>query len=82
MELAPRAVTLTSVEAEDYNSLFAPQELLVVGGVNGEPQAAIANITTPETFADLAAARTAVAATDAKVNAILGALRGAGIIAT
>lgn len=46
-------------------------------------QAAIANINTPGgTFADLAAAQTAVAATNSKVNAILAALRSAGIIAS
>lgn len=45
-------------------------------------QAAIANINTPGTFADLAAAQTAVTATNSKVNAILAALRSAGIIAS
>lgn len=79
----PYPVILSS--AEEWNGVGGPQPLVVIGGVNDaiEPEAAIANITAdPGVLADLAAARTAITATNNKVNAILAALRAANIIAT
>lgn len=81
MAFAPKPVILTSVDSEDYESSLAPQELLVVGGVNSaiEPQPAIANITTAD-GSDAETTQALANATKAKVNQILVALRNAGII--
>ena len=77
-----KPVTITAVDAEDYSG-FTPQPLVVVGSIPGgvDEQSAIANIAT----ADATDEATAVAlanATKAKVNAILAALRSAGVIAS
>lgn len=78
--LPPYPITLTSVAADDYEG-NTPQPFVVVGdAVIPEPQPAIANAATAGAFADLAAANTAHNALVAKVNAILAALRNAGIL--
>lgn len=89
MALAPKPVKLTQVSAANYEGAGDPQPLVVVdnGGTAGEAglvttQAAITNITAdPGALADLAAARTAITNSNNKINAILTALRAAGVIA-
>lgn len=86
---APKPVKLTQVSAAAYEGSGDPQPLVVVdsGTAAGEAglvttQAAIANMTAdPGALADLAAARTAITATNTKINAILAALRSAGVLA-
>ena len=81
----PKPITLTQIAAEDYQGAGEPQPLVIVGGdITGiDPQAAIADLgATPASFADLAAARTAVNENRLKINAILAALRAAGVIAS
>lgn len=80
----PKPVTLTQIPAEDYQGAGEPQPLVIVGGdITGiDPQPAIANqATVGGDFATLAAATTAHNSLVAKVNAILAALRAAGVIA-
>jgi hypothetical protein len=73
MALAPKPVTLTQVDAVDYEGAGEPQPLVVVGDVPGavEPQPAIADL----------AGGADLPTTVTKVNAILAALRAAGVIA-
>lgn len=87
MALAPKPITLTSVTKAAYEGSGDPQPFVVVdsGAAAGEAglvttQPAIAN-QGALTVADIAAAQTAVNALVAKVNAILVALRAAGVIA-
>lgn len=80
---SPKPVTLTSITAANYKGDGDPQPLVVVGPGAVSRQAAIANQAAPAaTLADLAAARTELAAHATKINAILAALRSAGIINT
>ena len=82
MALDPKPVTLTQIPAEDYEGAGAPQPLVIVGGdiTDIDPQPAIAN-QGALTVGDIAAAQTAVNALVTKINAILAALRAAGVIA-
>lgn len=82
----PKPIILTQSPTNPEAPL-APQPFVVVAGATAgsvgvvTKQAAIANITAdPGALADLAAARTAITATNTKINAILAALRAAGII--
>lgn len=85
MAFDPKPVRLTTVATNP--SAFDPEPLVVVSpataGAAGlvTKQAAIANLAAdPGVLADLAAARTALTTTNTKINAILAALRSAGII--
>lgn len=78
----PRPVSLTQVSAASYTGAFNPEPLVVVGGGIIDPQPAIANQSAAASpFADLTAAATAHNSLVTKVNAILAALRSAGVIA-
>lgn len=88
MALAPKPITLTSVTKAAYEGSGDPQPFVVVdnGAAAGEAglvttQPAIANQANAGTLADLTAAQTAINSVTAKVNAILVALRAAGVIA-
>lgn len=77
----PRPVTITQMDAADYDGVFTPEPLLVVGDIGAfDPQPAIANIATAD-GSDPATTQALANATKAKVNAILAALRAAGVIA-
>ena len=85
---APKPVKLTQISATAYKGAGDPQPLVVVdsGSAAGEAglvttQAPIANQANAGTLADLAAAQTAINTLTAKVNAILAALRSAGVLA-
>ena len=79
----PKPVTLTQIPEGEYEGAGAPQPLVIVGGdITGiDPQAAIANVGTADAT-DGATAATLANANKAKINAILAALRAAGVIAT
>lgn len=80
----PRPVRLTTVATNP--SAFDPEPLVVVApataGTAGlvTRQPAISNQANAGTLADLAAAQAAINTLTAKVNAILAALRNAGIL--
>lgn len=84
MALAPKPVTLTSGANPSPGN--DPEPLVVVSGATAgsvgvvTKQAAIANQAAAGTLADLAAAQTAINAVTTKLNAVLAALRAAGII--
>lgn len=84
MAYDPKPITLTQ-SATNPGAPYDPQPFVVVtGGSAGSvgvvtKQAAIAN-QGALTVSDIATAQTAVTALVSKVNAILGALRSAGII--
>ena len=82
---AAKPVTLTT--GANPNPGLAPEPLVVVSGAGAgsvgvvTKQAAIAN-QAALTVTDIATAQTAVNALTSKVNAILAALRAAGVIAS
>lgn len=84
----PKPVTVTQITTANYEGAADPQPLVIVGAGNvGQAglitkQSAIANQANAGTLADLAAAQAAINSLTAKVNAILGALRSAGVITT
>lgn len=78
---SPKPVTLTSVTAANYKGDGDPQPLVVVGPGAVTRQAAIANQPAATLPADLAGVQTQLQSLTTKVNAILVALRNAGIIA-
>lgn len=79
----PKPVTLTQIDAADYEGAGDPQPLVIVGDVPaGTPQAAIANAQTYGTFTILEEATNAVNDLSEVINDILAALRSAGIIAS
>lgn len=84
---APKPVKLTQISASALRSAGDPQPLVVVdsGTAAGEAglvttQAAIAN-QGALTVTDIATTQTAVNALVSKINAILAALRSAGVLA-
>lgn len=83
----PKPIKLTQITAANYDGAAEPQPMVIVGAGNvGQTalvtkQSAIANQANAGTLADLAAAQTAINSLTAKVNAILAALRSAGVIA-
>lgn len=58
MALAPKPVTLTQVDADDYDSALAPQPLVVVGEIPVPAGDVVALTPVPASFADLAAVQT------------------------
>lgn len=71
---APKPITLTQIESGAYDSDYAPEPFVIVGGdvLGIDPQPAIADL----------AGGADLATTVTKVNAILAALRSAGVIAS
>ena len=71
---APKPIVLTQITEAAYEGAYAPEPLVIVGGdIRGiDPQAAIADL----------AGGADLPTTVTKVNAILAALRAAGVIAT
>lgn len=69
----PKPVVLTQITSGQYDSPYAPEPLVIVGGdIRGvDPQPAIADL----------AGGADLPTTVTKVNAILAALRAAGVIA-
>lgn len=77
----PKPITLTSVPAASYDGALDPQAFVVVGPGAVTRQPAIANQPAATLPADLAGVQTQLQSLTTKVNAILVALRNAGIIA-
>lgn len=82
----PKPIKLTQVTTANYEGGAEPQPMVIVGAGNvGQSalvtkQSGIANITTADAT-DLPTAIALANANKAKVNAILAALRSAGVIA-
>lgn len=82
----PKPVSMTQVTAANYKGIGKPQPLVIVGAGNvgqaglATKQSAITDVTTADAT-DAATAVTLANANKAKINAILAALRSAGVIA-
>lgn len=85
---APKPVKLTQISAASYEGAGGPQPFVVVdnGATAGEAglvttQAAIANQPASTVAADFAGVKVQIDAVITKLNAVLAALRAAGVIA-
>lgn len=82
----PKPIKLTQVTTANYDGAAEPQPMVIVGAGNvGQAalvtkQSGITNVTTADAT-DLASAIALANANKAKINAILAALRSAGVIA-
>lgn len=77
----PKPITLVKASAALKPGDNTPQPFEVYGDGIVVKQPAITNQSNAGTLADLAAAQTAINSLTAKLNAALGALRAAGVIA-